>query len=171
MTLREFFDLLAQHPAWILAYFLLLPLLAWLGGWLGRGEGHLPPWKYLYSALIYLACVPGIFSISLSLYMFLFERRSIMDIDLFTQVIPVLSMFITLWWIRRNVSFDYIPGFGRISGLIWTIAGLMAIMWFVDRTRIWMISFLPFQYVVLMLVACLLFIRLGARRIFSVQRN
>ncbi len=60
MTLSEFFNLLAAHPAWIVAYFVLVPFTAFLAGVLGKGEGHLDPWKHLYSVLVYLSCVPGI---------------------------------------------------------------------------------------------------------------
>ena len=104
---------------------------------MGKGEGHLTPWKYLYSALVYLVCVPGIFSVTLDVYMFLFEKRSILQTDIYTQILPILSMVITLFIIKRNVNLDAIPGFGKLSGLIMMITATLLIMWGLDRTHFW----------------------------------
>jgi len=167
MTLQEFFDLLAAHPVWIIAFFILVPFTAWLAGMLGKGEGHLEPWKYLYSMLVYLSCVPGIFAVSLSIYLFIFERRSILQTDIFTQVLPILSMVATLLLIRRNVELKDVPGFDKISGLIIVIAVALGLMWVVDRTRIWVISFLPFWQGILIFAGLLVVLRWGWGRMFE----
>ena len=167
MTLRESFQLLAEHPEYIIFYFAIIPIMAFLAGILGKGEGHLSPWRYLYSALIYFVCVPGIFSITLSVYNFLFERRSIMEADVFAQVLPIISMVVTLLLIRRNVNLDYIPGFDKLSGLVTVISAALIIMWFVDHTRIIVFSYLPFQYVVLIFIGLLLIIRYGWSKAFG----
>ncbi len=164
MTLQQLFQQLAEHPAYLVFYFSIIPLMAFLAGLLGRNEGHLAPWRYLYSILIYFVCVPGIFSISLSAYQFLFERRSIMDADVFAQVLPVASMIITLLIIRRNVSLDYIPGFDKLGGLITMITAVLALMWFVDRTRLIVFSYIRIEYVLLILVGLLVLVRYGFRR-------
>ncbi len=164
MTLQEFFNLLSENPVWILAYFILIPFTALLAGMLGKGEGHLDPWKYLYSTLIYLICVPGIFAITLSVYVFIFERRSIFETDIYTQILPVLSMVATLLLIRRNVSLDLIPGFDKITGLIMMIAATFTFMWVLDKTRIWIVSFLPFWQGILIFAGLLLVIRWGWAR-------
>ncbi len=161
MTLQDFFTLLAGHPTWILAFFILLPLTALVLGWITKGEEGSSPWKYLYSALIYLSCVPGIFAVTLSVYFFVFERRSILQTDIYTQVLPVVSMIATLLILRRNVDLDLIPGFDKISGLIMMIAASLALMWFVDRTHIYVISFLPFWQAVLIFIALLVVVRWG----------
>lgn len=161
MTLQELFQLIANNPAYILFFFFALPFTAFVAGVLGKGEGHLPPWRYLYSTLIYLAAVPGIFAITLNIYLFLFERRSVMDTDIYTQLLPIVCMIATLLIIRRNVDLDLIPGFDKLSGLITIVAAALAIMWFVDRTRIWMISFVRFEYVLGIFVVLLILIRYG----------
>jgi hypothetical protein len=167
MTLNELFELIAANPAYVIFYFLMLPFTAALAGWLGKGEGHISPWKYMYSALVYLACIPGIFAVTLNVYLFLFERQSIFQADIFTQLLPILSMIATLWIMRRNVDLDLVPGFEKLSGLVMVITATLAIMWFIDRTRIWMISFIRFEYVLLIFVGLLLVIRFGWWRIFG----
>ena len=165
MTLGEFFEWISGHPTFLLVYFLGIPLIALLAGIFNKGEGHMSPWKYLYSLLIYLACIPGIFAVTLSVYLFLFERRSIMDTNIYTQVLPVLSMILTILIIKKQVNLDLIPGFDKISGLILIIASLMCLMWVIDKTHIYSITFMPFYVVVLILIAGFFVIRLGLKRL------
>ena len=67
MTLQEFFRLLGENPSYILIFFTLIPLTALLANFMGKGEGNMPPWSFLYAVLIYLVCIPGIFAFSLSI--------------------------------------------------------------------------------------------------------
>lgn len=166
MTLREFFDYLGEHPLAIVGFFLLVPLTALLAGWMGRDEGHQSPWKYLYAFLVYAVCIPGIFSVALSVYLFLFERGgSILNANLLTQVIPVVSMVLTLSIIRRAVAFEYIPGFGKLSSLMMTIGAVFLLMYLLDRTRIIAFVQIPVQYLLLIVVGLLLVFRFGFREL------
>ena len=167
MTLKEFFDLLGNNPIIIISYFSLIPFTAILAGILGKGEGYMSPWKYLYSALIYLVAVPGIFALTLNVYLFVFERQSVFSMDIYTQLLPILSMFFTFMIIRRNVDLNYIPGFDRLGGLFIVILVTLAIMWFVDRTRVFMFSYVKFEYVILMFIGLLIAIRFGWRRVIG----
>ena len=68
MTLEEFLEKLVENPFYIIAYFALIPITALIAGFLGKDEGHLAPWNYLYSTLIYLVCVPGIFAFTFIIF-------------------------------------------------------------------------------------------------------
>jgi len=171
MTLQELFDFLTGHPAYIIFYFAIIPFAAFLAGVLSRGEGHLRPWNILYAILIYAVCIPGIFAVTLNVYLFLFEKRSIMEMDIFTQILPVISMIITLVIIRRYVDFDDVPGFDTLTNLITIIAAVLGIMWFIDRTRIWLLSYVRFEIVVLVFIALLLVIRFSWSRMFGTARR
>ena len=164
MTLGDFFEWTSLHPTLVLEYFIGIPVIVLLIALFSKGEGHLSPWKYLYSVLVYLVCLPGIFAITLSIYFFLFERRSIMEMNLGTQVLPVLSMITTILLIRKQVNLDMVPGFDKISGLILIIATLMCLMWFIDKTHIYSITYMPFFVVILILVAGFLVIRMGLKK-------
>ncbi len=161
MTLKEFFDLLAANPEILIFFFIACPLTALLSSWLGRGDGHISPWKYLYSTLVYLICIPGIFAVTLNIYLFLFERQSIFDADIWTQVLPIISMIVTLLLIRKNVSFDQVPGFGKIHGLMLIIGAILMLMWLIDRTHIIAITFIPFQQVILAFLVLLAIAMIG----------
>ena len=171
MTLQELFNRIADYPQLVLFFFGVVPLAAWILGSVSRGEGHLSPWKYIYAVLIYLAAIPGIFAVTLSVYLFLFERRSILDTDLYIQVAPVMSMATTLLLIRKNVDLDWIPGFDRLSGLITMIAAAMVIMWLVDRTHLVVFSYLRFEYALIIFVLLFLIIRYSWGRFISGKRT
>lgn len=165
MTLGDFFEILSQNPSIVIFYFVALPLSALLGWIFGRGDGHLSPWKYFYCAIIYLACVPGIFGLTLSIYQFLFERLPIAELNIFTQVLPILSMFLTIWLVRKNVSLDQIPGFGKLPALMLIILILLALMWGLDKTRIIVFTGFPFFYVIFLMILLFVVIRLAIKRI------
>jgi hypothetical protein len=168
MTLRELFDYLSLHPAGVISFFLVLPMAALLAGWMGRGEAHESPWKYFYSALVFLCCIPGIFAAALAVYLFLFERSgSIFNLNLLTQVLPVVSMIATLALVRRNASFGQIPGFNRLSDLVLMILAVFVLMFLIDRTRIVAWVNIPFYWLFAIVAAMLIFIRFGLKRMLS----
>lgn len=165
MTLRDFFDAASAQPVYIVFFFLMIPFTALLTGWLAKGEGEDSPWKYLYSALLYLVCVPGIFAISLGIYLFLFERRSIFDMKILMEVLPVLSMIATMVIVRKNVDVNQVPGFDKLSGLVMMISAALAIMWFIDRTHIIIFSSMPIMYLLLIFIVLMVVIRFGWSRL------
>ncbi|MBK9149672.1 MAG: hypothetical protein IPM26_01195 [Saprospiraceae bacterium] len=167
MTLGQFFESVSAQPSGLLTFFVMVPVTALIAGILGKGEGHLSPWKYLYSVLIYLACIPGIFALTLSVYLFLFERTSILDTNVFTQILPVICMIATLWLVRKNVDLKFVPGFGRLNGLMFMLTALITLMWILEKTHIWVISFMPFYQFLLFFLIMLILVRLGWSRMFS----
>jgi len=168
MTLRELFDYLSANPLVVAAYFSLLLFTAILAGLMGKGEGHLSPWKYLYANIVYLVCVPGIFAAALAVYLFLFEQGgSIFNVNLLTQVLPVAAMLITLNVIRRNVEFGYIPGFGRLTDLIMTIFTMFLLMYLLNRLHLIAWVYVPVQWLILIVVGFLLVVRFGLKRLTS----
>ena len=165
MTLQECFDILSSNPAIIVFYYCAVPLTAILAGELDRDEGHLSPWKYLYSALVYLATVPGIFAVTLFIYLFLFEGMSIMDFDIYTQLLPVVSMIITLWIVKKNVNLDQIPGFDKLSTLMFIILVIFMAMWILNKMRFVVFSHLPLYWVVLIFIGVMIALRYGINKL------
>lgn len=165
MTLNDLFQYALDHPANVLFYFALIPFAALLAGWMEREEGHLPPWNYLYSTLVYLVAVPAILSVAYSVYKWLFERASILDANLMLQALPIISMLLTFFIIKRQVRVEDLPGFGRLGGLVMMISAAIIIMWFIDRVRIVVFSYMPIQYLLIIFLVLLAFIRFGWRRV------
>ena len=167
MTLQDLFNLVAENPKYVVFYFAILPLAALLAGALDNDRGHVLPWNYIYSFLIYAVSVPGLFALTLNVYQFLFERTRVMDVDLILQVLPIVSMVMTLLIIRRNVDLDYIPGFDKLSGLLMIITAVLGLMWLADRTRIIAFMRLRWEVAILIFAGLLLLIRFGYQRSFG----
>lgn len=167
MTFRELFDYAAAQPGVVALFLLSVPALAFLlNRWAGTTAPEIWRWRYLYVGLVYAACIPGMFAVTLAVYLFLFERQSVWAMNLVVQVLPVLTMIATLMLVKRKLSFQYIPGFGRLSGFLTLIAALIGVLWFVDRLRLVAFTYVPFGYVVVGFVVLLLGIRFAWSRIF-----
>ena len=167
MTLRDVFAAVSGQPLLLFLLLSAVPTGAFLVNlWSGETADAIWKWRYMYAVLVYLACIPGIFAVVLNIYLFLFERQSIWDMNLALQVLPILTMVTTLTLIRRKMPFNYIPGFGKLSSFLTIIAALMGILWFIDRTRIYAITYVPFTYIVVGFVALLLIIRFAWSRLF-----
>lgn len=167
MTIKEFIDWIGDNPTMTMVFFSLPPFTALIALLLGKGEGHVSPWKYLYSVLVYAACIPGIFSVAFSVYLFLFQRGNIMNTDIFTQILPLASMVLTLNLVKRNVAYESIPGFGRLTELMFMIGALIVMMWLLDRTHIYAFSMIPIHVLLLLVVGLLLAFRFALKRFMA----
>jgi hypothetical protein len=146
MTLQDFFTFLANNTISVLLFFIALPVLAAIIGFVGGTKDHLSPYNYIYSCILYLVSVPGIFAVGLNIYFFLFQRQDIMQTNLLLQVLPIVSMLITTLIIKSNILLDYVPGFNKILGLWLMLFATMFLMWMLEKIRIVVFSFMPFQY-------------------------
>ncbi|MDQ7782573.1 MAG: hypothetical protein RDU20_06830, partial [Desulfomonilaceae bacterium] len=139
MTVRELLVLASYYPWHLTTYFVVVPVVS---GLLviahGPGRGDAAPWKYLYSALIHMTCIPGILAAIVTGYSLFFTRENLLDANVLVYILPIASMAVTLIIIRRNVSFDDIPGFDRISGLMILLAVTFVLVLGIQRTRIWL---------------------------------
>jgi hypothetical protein len=137
VTARQFIDAMGRNPVLLVSWVLLPPLLAIVAGWIhGRGRGAAAPWRYLYSALVYSVCIPGIGAAVLTAYTLFFTHESLLDKDLLVYVLPIVSMALTLVFIRRSVSFDDVPGFDRLSGLMTLIGVTFLLLLVIQKTFI-----------------------------------
>lgn len=138
MTIRELIDLVGRCPLVLMVAFLAPPVVAWLLGLMQpRGRGGSAPWKYFSAVLVYLTCVPGMFAGVITAYRLFFSRENLLDANLLVSFLPIVSMAATLILIRKNVSFDQVPGFDRLSGLMVMVGCSFAIALAVQKTNIW----------------------------------
>ncbi len=166
MTLSDVYAYLSQNPLPILLYFIALPLLAWVMGGVAEGSREVVSWSYAYAVLVYAVCIPGIFAVTLNIYLFLFERQSIWEADLLLQFLPIVSMVLTLMIIKAKIPFALIPGFGKLSGFLTLLAALMGTMWMLDRMRLIAFTYVPFSALVVGFLLVLVMIRFGWSKLF-----
>ena len=167
MTLRELIQQTDSHPWLIVGAFVALPTLAWLCGRChAKGNGGSAPWKYVYSALVYLACVPGILAAVLTAYTLFFTRENLLDVNPVVYLLPIASMVATLVFIRKSVEFDLVPGFDRLSGLMVMIAITFGIVLAIDKTRIFIGFFGSIERLFLLAAGVFALLKWGAYMLF-----
>ena len=167
MTLQELFLTVGENQNYAIVFFVSIPIIAFFIGLIGGTKDHLAPYKYIYSILIYLVSIPGIFAVALSIYKFLFQRGDIMQTDLLLQVLPIVSLIITVSIMRNNIKLGFIPGFDKISGLWLMLFATMFFMWLLEKIHIVVFSYLPFQYLLGIFGVLFLIIYLGWKRFFG----
>jgi hypothetical protein len=166
MTLSQFFTSVSDNPWPWIVFFFALPVAAWLIGIIANGSRDVPFWSYVYAVLVYICCIPGIFAVTLNIYLFLFERQSIWEANVVLQFLPVVSMALTLILIKNKIPFSIIPGFGKISGFMALIFFLIGIMWFFDRIHLVSFTYVPFSFIFVGFVLTLLAIRFAWSKLF-----
>jgi len=135
MTIDDLIQLIEKYPL-ILACVLGVPPLAALavGTLHGERNGGATPWKYLYAVLVYATCIPGIFASVLTGYLLFFRNENILKLNVLVYLLPIVAMAVCLLLIRRNIaSFDDVPGFGRLSGLMLILAISFAVAFALHR--------------------------------------
>ena len=137
MTLRDLTQAAGNHPVPVVSGLVALPVLAWVLGVCHRsGEGRNAPWKFAYSALVYLACIPGTFAATLTAYAMFFRNESLLDANLLIYFLPIFSMVTTLVLVSKRVEFKDVPGFDRLSGLMVLMACSFGVALAIHKTRI-----------------------------------
>ncbi len=167
MTLQQLFDYIQLNPQQFIYFLLGVPIISLIIGWISEPNSYKEPWNYLFSVLVFAACIPGIFAVTLNIYLFFWERGSIMNADLVSRFLPILTMIASLIIIRRFSSFESIPGFEKLSGLILIIGVLLSMMWVLDRTRIYAFTYMPFYFIILIIVGGVLVVRYSLKRLMN----
>src|SRR3954470_23958627 len=107
MTINDLIKMANGHLLALLIFFVALPVIAWLCGRIhGRGNGGNAPWKYIYSVLVYLVCIPGLFASVLTGYELFFQRADLLNVNLAIYFLPIASMIVTLIFIHKTVNFE-----------------------------------------------------------------
>ena len=166
MTLSQLFNHISENPWPAVMYFLLLPIVTWIIGLVSTGSREVKLWSYVYAVLVYAICIPGVFAVTLNIYLFLFERQSIWQANVVLQFLPVISMILSLMLVKSKIPFSLIPGFGKISGFLTLITALIGVMWFFDRIRLVAFTYVPFSVILIGFVLTLLAIRFAWSKLF-----
>lgn len=138
MTINDLIKLASGHLLALVIFFVAPPVIAWICGAIhGRGNGGNAPWKYVYSVLVYLVCIPGLLASVLTGYQLFFQRADLLNVNIAVYFLPIISMIVTLIFIHKTVNFENVPGFDRISGLMVMIGCSFVIALAIEKTRIW----------------------------------
>ncbi len=166
MTLQDIFNLAADNPIMVIAFFVLIPIIAAIVGWIGAGEGTKSPYSYIYSFLIFLASIPGIFALTMTIYAAIFHNDDLRELNFLVYFLPVISMVATIAIIKRVADLEDIPGFGKIPGLLMSIAAIIVLMLAFDKIMIFGFVRIPFIFLLLIFIGLLLLFTFGMRKFF-----
>lgn len=157
-SIQDFTRTLEQIPTLILlAVFLTPPLLAWIFSLIHKpGQGDLAPWRYIYAGLVYLVCIPGIFSCVLTGYSMFFIRQNLLSVNIFVYFVPIISMIATLVIIGRNATWEKLPGVDRLTALMVVLVISFSVALFIQKTRIWI--FFGGRFSTLVIIALISFV-------------
>jgi hypothetical protein len=111
-------------------------------------------------------CVPGIGAAILTAYTLFFTSESILDKNLLVYVLPVVSMGLTLGLMRKSVSFEEVPGFDRLSGLMVLIGVTFVLVLAVRKTFIGIFFVGSITKLVLLGTAVFALLRWATRSLF-----
>jgi hypothetical protein len=93
--------------------------------------------KYVYTCLIYMASIPGIIALLLSVYAFFFLRQNMLQVNVLVYFLPIICLVLTLYIIKRKVNFNNIPGFEKLSSLFLFIAVSLILAYLIQKTNIY----------------------------------
>lgn len=172
MTLQQVIDTAGERPLLLLALLAVPPIAAWVAGRIhGQGTGGESPWRFIYAALVYLVCIPGLLAAVLIAYAMFFTGDSLLQVNILVYFLPIASMVATLVVMSRNVRFDHVPGFDRLWSLMLTIAIVFAIALAVRKTRIWLLFGASIWVLLLFAVAVFLLLGWSSQRVFGSRRE
>lgn len=172
MTLRE---LIAAADAvripMLIGFCAVVIVTALIGALHGRGRGGGAPWRYLYAVLVYAACVPGTFAAMLLLYALFFTGENLLDVNVVIYVAPIAAMAATLGVMRRNVDFDDVPGFHRLTGLMTMLAVAFAAAFVLRSLRVWLFFGASMIWFFVLVAALFVLFKWGGRLLFGRRRS
>lgn len=167
MTLQQLFNMIGENPSLIIIFFLGLPVLSFVMTWITNEDSYKSPWKFIYSGLVYAACIPGIFATMLVAYSMFFENKSLLQVNLFVYFLPIVSMFAVLLILSRKLHLESIPGFDKISGLIFMIVAASMVIFLLSRMRIWTVFIGSIWHLFGLFVVLLIVFRVGFKRLLA----
>ena len=139
MNINELIKNLEHLNLYYAIYLVVLPVLALCYHYVySPGKGEEAPHKYIYSGLIYMSSIPGIFGTIITSYTLFILRGNLLNVNVIIYFLPIISMITTIIFIRRQVDLDDIPGFEKLSGLFMILGVTFILTLILLKTRIFL---------------------------------
>ncbi|MEZ4765253.1 MAG: hypothetical protein R3C26_19345 [Calditrichia bacterium] len=99
----------------------------------------------------------------LTAYSLFFLRSNLLEVNALIYFLPIISMIVTLALMRRNVNFDYLPGFDRLRGLMLLLAVTFIVSFLLMQLRIWLFFGGSIGSLLIGMILIFLLLRYGSR--------
>ncbi|MEM6700224.1 MAG: hypothetical protein AAF599_17605, partial [Bacteroidota bacterium] len=96
-----------------------------------------------------------------------FENKSLLEVNLFIYFLPILSMIAVLTILSRKLQLEHIPGFDKISGLVFMIVAVSLVVFLLSRMRIWTVFVGSIWHLLGLFVVLLIVFRVGFKRLLA----
>ncbi|EZH73529.1 hypothetical protein ATO12_16460 [Aquimarina atlantica] len=167
MTVQDFIHWFSNHPNIILGYFMVIIAISLIGLLFVNQKNFTPPITYLYGILVYAITIPGVLALILILYSFFFLKTNLLQVDLITYFVPLISMVVTLIIINKTVPMSRIPGFKRLSGLFIIVLITFIITYVLQRMFFGVFFVGKIQYLVVFFLILLLGLKIAWDKIIK----
>ena len=165
MSANELLERLDDHTGWAICFFAMLPLLALFVSLLYKRAAKNAFIESVFSAIVYLSAIPGVFACILVFYMLFFTGTNLLNVDIVFSFLPVVSMGLVFGIIGKNANFDDLPGFGRLTGLMLLIAIVSCVTLAIYKLRIFVGFFASIEALVGIAVAVFVLFKVGLARL------
>lgn len=151
----------------LLAIYLSPPLLVWLlSRCHRRGDGGYPPWRFFYSFLVYLVCIPGIFAAVLTAYSLFFIRQNLLQVNFVVYFLPLICMVATLILVGKQARWRELPGVDRLYALMIILGISMGMALFIQKTRVWIFFGGSFSALIVIALVCFALLKWASYMLF-----
>lgn len=164
MTLQTLFT-------WFVNYKSVILLLLFFAPWLALGLCVAIPGRreepFILSFNLGMAC----FSLLLAIGYLMYATSSggwakvIQEADILLMLAPCYYVGVSLWVTKQRLPLEQVPAFRAIQSLALIGAGYLGIAWFLGKIRFLIFSYVPFQFLVLLLLGLLGVMYLGYLRL------
>ena len=165
MSVNELLERLDDYTGWAVCFFAALPMLALMVSLLYKRAAKSAFVESVFSAIIYLSAIPGVFAGILIFYLLFFTRTNLMNVDIVFSFLPVISMGLVFGIIGKNANFDDLPGFGRLTGLMLLIAIVSSVTLAIYKLRIFVGFFASIEALVGIAIAVFVLFKVGLARL------
>ena len=164
MTFQDFFTFLNEYQPLILLCILAAP-------WVALGICIAVPGQREEPFVLSLNLGMALISLLLALgYLFFATNnggwaRVFEEADILLMMAPCYYVGVSLWVTRQRLPLNQIPVVRMVQGLALIATGYLGIAWFLRKIRIYVFSYIPFQYLLLLLLGLAAVAYLGYLRV------
>lgn len=154
MTLQTLFTWFVDYRAEVL-------LLLFFAPWLALGLCVAIPGKqeepFILSFNLGMACFSLLLAIGYLTYAISSGgwTKVIQEADILLILAPCYYVGVSLWVTKQRLPLEQVPAFRAVQGLAFIGVGYLGIAWFLSKIRFWIVSYVPFQVLVMLLLGLL----------------
>ena len=168
MTINDLLIEAEQYQLYIVLYLLIVPAISFIYNLLNRPELRISsPHKYVYSALIYAAAIPGSIGFVLTAYTLFISRGNLLEVNYIIYFLTVISMAASFIIISKETDLKQIPGFDRIAGLFTMLVVSMFCVLMLMKVRIFVGFFASFEYLIAGIVIIFVLLKTASLKVFG----